>query len=239
MTALPDPQVPPTNIAAERKRLAAFVGNRENAPLLFKPRLTHSDVELCGQAVLQHIGFPGGTNVAASDFNRMSDADVAEWGMRCWANTLAHLCETDAQVRAAIQKHQTYLPNDSKALELLIEKVRGAFVVFAWIIASPVRPLDMNESCYVKFIVLSDVILLENIQAKHAGINGGWGLLDKTIAGLREVAEAFGIRRIKAVATNERVYAAFLKRGFRDQQRVDGFERHVEKFARPIELILG
>ena len=225
------------NVEAERKRLVAFVGNRENAPLLFKPRLTHSDVQQCGHAVLQHVGFPGGTNVVTSDFTRMSDTDVAEWGMRCWANTLAHLCETDVHVRTTIQKHRTYLPNDSQAVELLLEKVRGMFVVFVWLLASPARPLDMNESCYVKFIVLSDVILLENVQAKHAGGYGGFGLVDKTIAGLREVAEAFGIRRIKAVATNERVYAAFLKRGFRDQLEVAGLQRHIEHYAKPVELL--
>lgn len=75
--------------------------------------------------------------------------------------------------------------------------------------------------CVVKLIVLRDVVLLEEIQATREGSPGGWALMDKTIAGLRDVGRGFGINLIKAIATNERVYDAFARRGFRDQHEIE------------------
>lgn len=224
--------------AAERRKLAEFVGTRENASALFQSRVEDTAVEWSGQLVLQRLDFVNGFNACYWNFDRMSDSDVTDWGMRCWANTVAHLCGTDAEVRTTFLLHKTTLPNDGAALELFMGKVRSAFRFFLWILTSPERPFTMENSCYIKFIVLKDAILLENIQAKREGRFGGWGLLDKIIDGLREVAAGFEISQIKAIATNERVYRALLRRGFRDQDQVEGLTRHVENYSKPVELLL-
>lgn len=88
-------------------------------------------------------------------------------------------------------------------------------------------------------IVLTDAILIEDLQAKCDGAYGGRGLIDKTVAGLRQVTGGFSIRRIKAIATNDRVYQAFLRRGFHDQAAIENLQHHVENYAKPVELILG
>lgn len=222
--------------AAERRKLAEFVGTRENASLLFQSRVVAEDVDLSGGLMLQQLNFRSGFNAFYSDFDRMSDPDVTDWGSRCWANTVAHLCEDDAEIREVLRLHESTLPDDAKALESIMGKVHASFRFFLWILASPVRPFTIENSCYTKLIVLSDVILLENIQAKRDGAFGGWGLLDKTIAGLRDVAAGFDIRRIKAVATNQRIYGAFFRRGFQDQGRVTGLAHHVENYSKPVEF---
>jgi hypothetical protein len=222
--------------AAERRKLAEFVGTRENASALFQSKVANADVESCGLLLLQRLDFVNGINSIYNNFDHMSDADVTDWGTRCWANTVAHLCETDAEVRTAVSAHQTTLPDDAGDLKLILGKVHAAFQFFLWILASPARPLDLENCCCLKLIVLNNAILLENIQAKRDGVFGGWGLLDKTIAGLRDVASGFEINRIKAIATNERVYRALLRRGFRDQGRVEGLIHYVENYSTPVEL---
>jgi len=223
--------------AVERRKLAELVGTRENASALFRSQVVAEDVEWSGRLMLQQFGFANGVNMFYSNFDRMSDTDVTDWGTRCWANTVAHLCESDADVRTVIRVHRSTLPDDTATLELIMSKVRAAYRFFLWVLASPARPFSMENSCYIKLIVLNNVILLENIQAKREGAFGGWGLLDKTIAGLRCLAAGFEIRRIKAIATNERVYGAFLRRGFRDQGQVEELIRHVENYSKPVELL--
>lgn len=229
----------PSPIAAERARLAGYIGTRENAGTLFRSKVAPPDVETCGRLILQQIDFQTGTNILANDFTRMSESDVVDWGIRCWANTVAHLCETDAAIRSIVATHDSCLPDNPSAQEAIMGRVHAEFLFFLWVLAGPTRPLNMANSCYIKLIVLRDVILLENIQAKRDGAFGGWGLLDKTIAGLRDVASGFEIRRIKSIATNDRVYQAMLRRGFRDQTPVPGLTRHIENFSRPVELALG
>jgi hypothetical protein len=226
-------------LAAERRKLAEYVGTRENASVLFQSKVADAEVQRAGALILQRLDFVVGTNALYSNFNLMSDADVTDWGTRCWANTVAHLCGIDADVRMAFSLHQTVLPDNAAALDLMVGKVYACFQFFLWIVAGPTRPLDPENSCCVKLIVLKDAILLENIQAKRGGTFGGWRLLDKTIAGLREVAVGLQIGRIKAVATNERIYRAFLRRGFRDQGEVEGLIHHVANYSKPVELRLG
>jgi uncharacterized protein with von Willebrand factor type A (vWA) domain len=52
------------------------------------------------------------------------------------------------------------------------------------------------------------------------------------------VHRGFGINLIKAIATNERVYSAFARRGFRDQHEIDDLAANVENYAQRIELPL-
>lgn len=224
--------------AAERKKLAGLVGTRENAGALFKSKCVNVDLEFAGRLILERLEFVEGVNSLYTNFDCMSDSDVSEWGTRCWANTVAHLCETDSEVRSAVTAGRSMLPDDAYVQEQLIAKVLGAFGFFLWVIAGPRQSLDSENACSVKLIVLNDAILLENIDARHDGKPGGWGLLDKTISALRELAAALQINRIKAIATNERVYRAFLRRGFRDRTEVDGLLRYVENYSKPIELIL-
>lgn len=222
--------------AAERRKLAEYVGTRENASALFQSKIAEADIKTCGFLLLQRLDFVNGINSLYCNFDRMSDTEVTDWGTRCWANTVAHLCGTDAEVRATFSFHKTVLPDNATALNLMLGKVHASFQFFLWLVASPMRPLDPDNSCCVKLIILRDAILLENIQAKRDGTFGGWGLLDKTIAGLRDVAAGFEINRIKAIATNERIYRAFLRRGFGDQDQVEGLIHHVEHYSKPVEL---
>jgi hypothetical protein len=229
--------VKPTDAAtAARRKLAELVGTRENASLLFQSKVVGEDVVWAGGVVLQLLDFVNGVNSLYTNFDLMSDTDVTDWGTRCWANTVAHLCEVDTEVRTAVTTRASILPDDPAAAKLIMGKVRAAFRFFLWALASPTQPLSLENCCCIKFILLSDVILLENIHAKRDGAFGGWGLLDKTIAGLRDVAQGFGISRIKAVATNERVYGAFLRRGFHDQDQVEGLPHYVENYSKPVEL---
>jgi hypothetical protein len=235
--ATPYPSVKPTDAAtAERRKLAELVGTRENASLLFQSKVVGEDVVWAGGVLLQRLDFVNGVNSVYTNFDHMSDTDVTDWGTRCWANTVAHLCEGDTEVRTAVTIHRSILPDDPTAAQLIMGKVHAAFRFFLWALASPTQPLSLENCCCIKFILLSDVILLENIHAKRDGAFGGWGLLDKTIAGLRDVAQGFGISRIKAVATNERVYGAFLRRGFHDQDQVEGLPHYVENYSKPVEL---
>jgi hypothetical protein len=227
---------PTDTAAAERRKLAELVGARENASVLFQSKVVEEDIKWAGGVVLQQLNFVNGVNSLYTNFDLMSDTDVTDWGTRCWANTVAHLCEGDTEVRTTVTIHRSILPDDPVAAQLIMGKVHGAFRFFLWALASPTQRLTPENSCVLKFIVLSDVILLENIHAKRDGAFGGSGLLDKAIAGLRDVAGGFGISRIKAVATNERVYGAFLRRGFLDQDQVQGLSHYVENYSKPVEL---
>jgi hypothetical protein len=228
--------MPTDTAAADRRKLAELVGARENASVLFQSKVVDEDIEWAGGVVLQQLNFVNGVNSLYTNFDLMSDTDVTDWGARCWANTVAHLCEGDTEVRTTVAIHRSILPDDPAAAQLIMGKVRAAFRFFLWALASPTQPLTPENFCCIKFIVLSDVILLENIHAKRDGAFGGWGLLNKTIAGLRDVAEGFGISRIKAIATNERVYGAFVRRGFRDQDQVERLSHYVENYSKPVEL---
>lgn len=227
---------PHDRFTAERDRLANLVGARENAEMLFAPKVSDEDARDCATRVLQHLDFSTGINALYLRCQNLPAAEVANWASRIWANTAAHLATVDPAVRAVLLEHRSSLPEVESARTLLMEKIYAAFMFFLWILASPTRPLDPSNCCVLKFIALQDVILLENINASRAGTAGGWGWLDKSIAGLREIGEAFDIRRIKAVATNERVYQAFLKRGFRDLAPIPGLDYHVSDYARRIEL---
>src|SRR5207248_4980965 len=112
----------------------------------------------------------------------------------------------------------------------LVKKVDAAFQFFLWLVAGPTRPLTPDNQCVIKLMVLQDVILLEEIHARKDGSPGGWGLLDKSLEGLRDVAAKFEIDRVKTIATNERVYRAFLRRGFRDLGETPGLTFHVENY---------
>lgn len=224
------------SIQSERAQLAATIGARENAEAFFQPRVALGDLDLCGKLILQHLDFLAGTNTMTVDFRGVPDDRVAEWASRIYANTLAHLCEKNAEVRSAYLRHGSYVPADETARLLFMRQAYTNFSFFMWLLASPTQPADPKNLCSLRFVVLQDTILLEDINAIRNGQPGGWGWLEKSIKGLRDVAKGFEIRRIKAVATNERVYRAFLKRGFVDQTSVDGFSRYVEKYAKPIEL---
>ena len=230
---MPTPQ---ERIASERQRLTELVGARENAEMLFAPKVSDADVSTAGAMVLQHLDFVTGTNALFSKCQKLSTKDVSEWAPRIWANTVAHLASVDPAVKAILLKHNSCLPDDDAAHTLLLGKVYTAFSFFLWVVASPVRPLDPNNCCILKIVILQDVLLLENINSIKNGAPGGWGWLDKSIAGLGQIAKAFDIRRIKAVATNERVYQAFLHRGFRDIAPIPGLEFHVNEYARRVEL---
>jgi hypothetical protein len=223
-------------VAAERSRLANLIGTRENAEPLFVPKVSDDDARNSGLLVLQRLDFVTGTNALYSRFQVLTDAQIAEWGPRIWANTVSHLAASDPEVRAILLEHHSSMPEAEGARVFLMQKVYNAFVFFLWIIASPSRPSDPQNCCILKLIILQDAILLENINAVRNGTAGGWGWLDKAIAGTREIGEAFEIRRIKAVATNERVYRAFLARGFHDAPQVPGLEFHVIVYARHVEL---
>ena len=233
MTSMDTPRDPR---AAERSRLTNLIGARENAETLFVPKVSDEDARDSAALVLQHLNFVSGTNSAYSKCQKLSDAEVAEWGPRIWANTVAHLAVSDPAVRSILLEHQSSMPQAESARLLLMQKVYSAFVFFLWIVASPARPLDPQNCCVLKLIVLQDVVLLENINALQSGTAGGWGWLDKSIAGIRQIGDVFGIRRIRAVATNERVYRAFLRRGFRDAPPPSELEFHVAVYARHVEL---
>lgn len=227
---MPDP------LAAERRRLANLIGTRENAATLFVPKVSDDDARHSAALVLQRLNFTAGTNSCYSKIQLLTDPQITDWGPRIWANTVSHLTTADPEVRAILQTHQSNMPQDESARLRLMEKVFNAFVFFLWIVASPARPLDPQNCCLLKLIILQDAILLENINALRDGTPGGWGWLDMAVAGTREIAEAFEIRRIKAVATNERIYGGFLARGFRDAPPIPGLEFHVQVYARHVEL---
>lgn len=222
--------------AVERIRLANLIGTRENAETLFAPKVSDDDTRASAARVLQRLEFVSGTNSLCAKMQVLTDAQIAEWGPRVWANTVSHLAVSDAEVRGILVQHGSSMPEDETARLVLTQKVHTAFVFFLWIVASPTRPPDPQNICVLKLILLQDAILLENIDAIRNATAGGWGWLDKAIAGTREIGDAFGIRRIKAVATNERVYRAFLKRGFRDAAPIPGLEHHVVVYARHIEF---
>ena len=221
---------------SERRKIAEYVGTRQNATILFRPKIVDTDLERIGELILGRLDFKDGTNTIYSNFDRMSDSGVSVWATVCWANTVAHLCEIDTEVRTAVSAHRTFLPDDTAAQDLLIKKVHAAFQSFLWLLACPTRPLTPDNRCVIKLIVLQDAILLEEIHARKDGSPGGWGLLDKTLDGLRDVAAGFEIDRVKTIATNEQVYRAFLRRGFRDLGETPGLTRYVENYAKPLEL---
>lgn len=222
-------------LAAERRRLTDLIGSRENTEALFSPKARDEDVRDSGLLVLQRLNFVSGTNSLYFNCQSLADAQIAEWGPRMWVNTLSHLAVSDAEVRAIPVDHGSSMPEDEAARVTLMRKVHTAFVFFLWIVASPTRPADPRNMCVLKLVLLQDAILMENINAIRDGAAGCWGWLDKSIAGIREIGDAFEIRRIKAVATNERVYRAFLKRGFGDAAPIPGLERHVVEYARSVE----
>lgn len=227
------------SLESELRKLADSVGTRENAAMLFKPKLSREDQQFSGALFLQHLNFPQGTNDVRCEVASIPDAAVTEWAVRCYSNTLEHLSETDADVQAALIRYRSYLPVDEATRLMFAQKVYANFSFFLWLHLSPSRPLDPNNCCALKFTVLEDVILLENVNAVRAGNAGGWGWIDKVLAGLRDVAKAFRVRRIKAVATNERIYQALLRWGFRDRPVIEGLERHVVNYAKPVELGLS
>jgi hypothetical protein len=215
--------------------LAETVGLRTNAEMLLRAKVTNEDLQLCAQQILQRLGFESGTYSATSAFQGIPDAAVSEWATRVFVNTLVHLCTIDDGLRSAYLRHHSFVPAEAVARQLFLEKFHKNFVFFLWLVASPSCPVDLNNRCLLRFVVLSDVILLEDITATKAAQPGGWGWLDKSIEGLRDVAKAFDIHRIKAVATNKRAYEAFLRRGFEDQAGMEGFDRHIENYAKPVE----
>jgi hypothetical protein len=227
------------SLESELRKLANSVGARENAAMLFKPKLSPEDQEFSGAFFLQQLNFPEGTNDVRCEIASIPADAVTEWAVRCYSNTLEHLSENDDEVRAALIRYSSYLPHDEATRVMLAEKVYANFTFFLWLHLSPSHPLDANNCCILKFIVLEDVILLENVNAVRDGNAGGWGWIDKVLAGLRDVAKAFEIRKIKAVATNERIYQALLRRGFRDRPVVQGLQRHVVNYAKPVELVLS
>lgn len=227
------------NAGDERRLLAEYAGSRENAEELFKPRVDFQDITQCGLLLLDGLVPLTGTHWLVFQFEKLPDDSVANWGSRCWANTVSHLAETDPEVRHVLQAYQTYLPGNGPALELLIKKVISAWRFFIWTYASITTPPDSNNHYQIKIIVLKDVILLEGISAKRNGQAGGWGLLDKCLSDLEKIARAFGINRIKTIATNERVYKAMLRRGFKDYINPTNLERHIETYAKSLELFLS
>lgn len=220
----------------ERQKLAEYAGRRENAESLFNPRVDPQDITKCGLLLLDGLVPLSGMHWLVFQFEKLPDDSVANWGSRCWANTVSHLAEIDPEVRHVLQTYQTYLPSDGPALELLIRKVRSAWRFFIWTYVSTTTPPDSSNHYQIKIIVLKDVILLEGISAKRNGQAGGWGLLDKCLSDLKKIAKAFGINRIKTIATNERVYKAMLRRGFKDHINPTNLERHIETYAKPLEL---
>ncbi len=227
---------PEDSLAPERSRLANLIGARENAETLFVPKVSDADARECGALVLQRLNFTAGTNSVFSKIQTLTDAQISEWGPRIWANTVSHLATIDPEVRAILHTHRSSMPEAETARLQLMEKVYRAFIFFLWVVASPARPLDPQNCCLLKLIILEDAILLENINALRDGTPGGWGWLDNAIAGTREIAEAFDIRHVKAVATNARIYAGLLARGFRDAPPIPGLEYHIAVYARHVEL---
>ena len=223
-------------LSEERRRLADAIGTRENAEMLFAPKVDDADANTSGSLVLQRLNLVTGTNALYTKFQSLTDEHISAWGPRIWVNTVAHLAENDSEVRAMVQVHGSGMPTEEGPRLRLMEKVHKAFVFFLWIVASPTRPLDQQNYCVLKLIILDDTILLETIEAVRNGVPGGWGWLDMAIAGIRDIGDAFAIRRIKAIATNERVYQALLRRGFGDTPSIPGLHHHVTNYARCIDL---
>lgn len=223
-------------VAGERRRLRSIVGCIENASVLFAPKICDDQAINAGGTVLQHLGFESGTNAIYSRCEKLPAHEVAEWASQMWANTVAHLASIDPEVRNILLQHKTCLPEDEDVQKALLEKVHASFAFFLWLIASPTRPTDHGNYCLLKFVVLNDVILLENINSARNGVPGGWGWLDKSISGLRQIGDAYEIRKLKVIATNERVCRAFLNRGFKHVPPVHGLELIVTGFAEPLEF---
>lgn len=221
----------------ERTKITEFVGGRANASNLFVSKMHDADAEWVGRTILGRLNFVNGDNALYTNFDCLSDEQVSQWATQCWANTIAHLCQVDAEVRAVVSCHRSMLPDDAAAQELLIKKVLRAFGFFLWLLAGPTKPLSQTNVCVIKLIVLHDALLLEEIQSIRDGTPGGWGLLDKTISGLRDVGRGLEIKVIKAIATNKQVYNAFLRRGFRDQVEIVGFTRPVTNYSKALELL--
>ncbi|HWA25976.1 MAG TPA: hypothetical protein VG734_09960 [Lacunisphaera sp.] len=225
--------------ARELRKITAMVGAPETGGVLFASRMAPVEVHQLSIYLLQQFGWLDGAASVGFDFAHIPMASVGEWGARCWTNTLNHLSEVDPAVRQVFTKHLSFMPDDDEARQLLMQKAYAAWRFFLWVHVSPSKHFDPENYCTCRLIVLDQVILLEDLSAKRNGQFGGQGLLDKSLAGIRDLASSCEIKRIKAVATNERVYRALRKRGFRDHPAVDGLERHVQSYAKPVELVLA
>lgn len=201
--------------AAELARIQATMGRPEVARVLFKPRVDQETVHAFTSSILAHLKAVPASVGVVDDFARVPADRIGPWAAQLWCNAISELALADETLGKVFRSGQGFVPTDPSAIILYKRCLAERFHFFAWIYGWGGAPGDTANCFTARLVSLDHVILIENLESKRNGESGGWGLLDAVVEGLRPIANATG-QRMKTVATNARVEAAFRRRGFAD-----------------------
>lgn len=94
----------------------------------------------------------------------------------------------------------------------LAAKWCGLMVVGAY----PTLMVDPANHVFFALLILEDAIHVELVQSKRNGQSGGWRLINALIYRLLPWARAYDMKRITAMAVNERAAHLFQREGFEE-----------------------
>ena len=203
--------------------------------MLFKPRVDHATVDAFTTMILCRLKVAPESVGMVSDFAQVPPEQIGPWATQLWGNTISELAIADEALGKVFRSGQGFVPTDPAAIGLYKRSLAEKFHFFAWIFGWEGTPGDAANCFTARVVSLDKVILIENLQSARNGQPGGWGLLDAVVEGIRPIASAAG-QRVKTVATNARVEAAFRRRGFVDSSTAAEMEHSAK--ATPLELPL-
>lgn len=139
---------------------------------------------------------------------RVSDLPPQDrWLERLRLNALGCLAlDNPALAKAMVEKGY-----DAPECQAALDREWRAFMVVG---GYPTPAIDPDNNVLFALIILEDVILIEQVQAKRGGHHGGWGLVKTLVSRLVPWAKAYAIPAIRANATNEVSARLFEREGF-------------------------
>lgn len=219
--------------AGELARVRATIGRPAVARVLFKPRVDIATVQGFTNMILCRLKAEPTSMGVIYDFEEVPPEQLGPWATQLWSNTISELAVADETLGKVFRSGQGFVPTDPAAIALYKRSLSENFHFFAWMFGWGGTRGDAANSFTARIVCLDKIILIENLQAARNGQSGGWGLLDAVVDGIRPIAAAGG-QRVKTVATNARVEAAFRRRGFVDSSSSAEMEHSAN--ARPLEL---
>ncbi len=219
--------------AGELARIQATIGRPEIARVLFKPRVDLATVQDFTNMILSQLKIAPASAGVVCDFSQVPSEQIGPWATQLWGNAISELAAADEALGNVFKSGQGFVPTDPAAITLYKRSFAENFLFFAWIYGWGGTPGDATNCFTARIVSLGKVILIENLQSARNGKPGGWGLLDAVVEVIRPIASAAG-QRVKTVATNARVEAAFRRRGFVDSSTTAEMEHSAK--AIPLEL---
>ena len=157
--------------------------------------------------VVESIYLSGTPNVQTYTVRTAEAAQKGvQWGQRIFGNVIANSAYTNPVLAASMAKGRVEI----KECARIFKKNYVGFILFC---AYPALQIDLKNYVLVAITVLSDCIVIEQVNSKTNGSPGGRNLIKVLITHLKEWAKRVGIKTLRVVAITERSFLLFKMNG--------------------------